>query len=388
MIHTPRTMGNAHKQKIIELLRREGDMSRADIARKLHLSSPAVTANITSLLECGMVTESGAGEAEYGRKPVLIGIDANFCDVLGIDIREKQVYAAAANFSGEFHARLVRDYCPGDGAGALLETICSMTDTLIADGSITKLAAIAVSVPGIVDQKAGKITLSTIVPDLDEIDFRGILQERYGVLVGMENDVDMAILGEAAEEGSRRDMFYLKVGGGAAARIMVNGSLLRGRTNTAGEIGYMLLDKNYCQTQFQSRGALEQEIFNSALDERYRRFQTHCSPQDYISLRRLTELADTGDAAAQAVLETVIDSVSRVVVNVEALLDIGYVVLGGDLEYLSSAHIAQMREFVGRYIPQPPEIVPCRLGALAEMKGCISSAIARINEEIDRYLVS
>ena len=211
MINTPSTIGNAHKQKILTLLRQEGKSSRAEIARHLHLSPPAVTGNIAPLLENGMLAETGVGSAELGRKPVMLEINPDFCDVIGIDIRERIIRVAAADFAGNIHTVKELARKTEDKADKLLQTIFESVDQLFTSNRNRIIAAIAVSVPGIVEQDSGKILLSTITDGWGEMNLKRELEQRYNVLVAIENDVNMAICGEAGLGSNDLDMIYIKV---------------------------------------------------------------------------------------------------------------------------------------------------------------------------------
>ena len=272
LVNTPKKMGDAHKRTMLKLLYEYESLSRAEIARLMNLSPPAVTSNISVMLEAGTIVQIGSGTSEFGRKPILISLNKKFRYVIGVDIREKKLYVVLADFAKTIIDTVELPSLAEQGAEKVIEQIKKSIDQLLEQNQIQdSLGVISIAAPGLVNSFTGQVEFSTVVTDLNEYNLQKILNEVYGVPVLVENDVDMAVKGEY-EEGrleNIKDMVYIKIGDGAAARIISNGKLLRGRGNAAGEIGYMLIDRSYFQNSFNARGALEKEICNSTINARY-----------------------------------------------------------------------------------------------------------------------
>ena len=390
-VNTPRKMGEAHKRSILMLLFEHETLSRAELSRLLKLSPPAVTANINVLLEAGMIRQIGAGTSDYGRKPILISLNNEFRYVIGVDIGEKQICVALSDFTKHIVDVLYTPSMTEKGAGMVIEqVIASIRAILVRNDKNIELGSIAVSAPGIINRVSGAVEFSTVVPDFKDYDLSGMLQEVFSVPVYIENDVDMAVCGEYQEgnHGDSEDLVYIKVGDGAAARIVSNGRLLHGRGNIAGEIGYMLLDRKHVRDSFHVRGVLEQEICNRTVDSIYRDKTGigHEMQEEYYSIEKMIALSEKGDVSAHEILQKILDDLSRVIVNLTAILDTGVIILGGDLEKLRAEHINEITEFVGRYVPYTPKIRISRFGQMAGIKGCITHAINEMLKEMGMFV--
>ena len=92
------------------------------------------------------------------------------------------------------------------------------------------------------------------------------LEARLGVPVAVENDVNVATLGAVALSGIR-DLVYLSIGTGLAAGLVLDGTLRRGATGAAGEIGHVPIDPLGAVCQCGQRGCLETVASGRALAE-------------------------------------------------------------------------------------------------------------------------
>lgn len=389
-INTPRMMGEAHKRSILKLLYEHETLSRAELARRLSLSPPAVTTNIGALLEAGMIVQVGSGSSEFGRKPILVSLNKEFIYVVGVDIREKLLYVSLADFAKNIVDVLEEPSLAEQGARAAIDQVVCCVKKLIERNGNRSIGAIAVSAPGIVNRSSGRVEFSTVIADLKDYDLCQILGSEFEVPILIENDVDMAVRGEY-QEGSHcacGNMVYLKIGDGAAARIIADGKLLHGGADAAGEIGYMLLDRNYTQEEFHTRGPLEKEICNSTIDRAYKmRTGREEGKEDvYFTLEKIIELSVQGDDCARQLRDEILNLLARAIVNISAIVNTEVVVLGGDLEMLSEAEISSLNHFVGAYVPYPPKIVISEFGQKAGIKGCIANAIDQILKEMGMYI--
>ena len=71
----PGDLGEANRMLILNRLRLNGSMSKADLARELGMSFPAISANVKILIEQGRVKESGEGDNSLGRKSTLLSFN-------------------------------------------------------------------------------------------------------------------------------------------------------------------------------------------------------------------------------------------------------------------------------------------------------------------------
>ena len=145
--------------------------------------------------------------------------------------------------------------------------------------------SVGLGIPGLVDVERGAVKHAVnLGVDGDWVPLRAELEARLGVPVAVENDVNVATLGAVALSGIR-DLVYLSIGTGLAAGLVLDGTLRRGATGAAGEIGHVPIDPHGALCQCGQRGCLETVASGRALAEawpsgraRHRR-RRRCSPR-------------------------------------------------------------------------------------------------------------
>src|SRR5262249_6840725 len=125
--------------------------------------------------------------------------------------------------------------------------------------------------PGVIDPPSGGIVIAPNIPGLDQLDVQGALRTRLGVEVAIENDVNLAAIGEHWCGGSRgADTFvFIALGTGIGMGLCADGRLLRGARGAAGEIAYLPVGGDPYDARGQRLGTLESAIGSAAITERY-----------------------------------------------------------------------------------------------------------------------
>src|SRR5262249_10494781 len=128
---------------------------------------------------------------------------------------------------------------PADTAEAAINAIAALHDSLLpAAGLDANLVdGTVVGVPGVVDAGRGQIHL-THFTDLEGRELRNELEERLGLTITLENDINLAALGEQWHGVARGvdDFVFLSVGTGLGVGLVLRGDLHRGRNGAAGEL--------------------------------------------------------------------------------------------------------------------------------------------------------
>jgi len=390
---TPKMLGDANKLTIINLLRRQGLISRAELAKKLGMTPPSVSNHIARLIEIGLVQIVGAGSAPLGRKPTMLSFNKEFQYVIGIDIGEGIIKLAIGNLTGEvaYSRKILID--AKISARRVLEAIISNTYVMLENAGIAleRAGVIVVSVPGIVDKESGAVKLSPVIENWEGVEIRSMLSEAFGKPILIRNDVDAATLGEhfAGRGKGCGNMLFIKMGIGMAARVMIAGSIYSGAHLSAGEIGYMLVDMRHAQESFCRRGALERVLCNDSIDKDYRkacaRAGIACDHPGMITMTKLLELEKGGDEIAGGILRYVMNYLAMALVNAISVLDVELIILGGDLEGLDEAHLQYVTQFAERHVPFVPMMTTSALGEMAGIVGCLYTGANYLSEEMYTY---
>src|ERR1700755_2062618 len=158
------------------------------------------------------------------------------------DLGGTKLAAALADAQGRIVAELTE---PTDkrGAAYVAEQIATCADKLAGTVGIevTQARHVMVGIPGAIDPRTGRVSLTPNIAGLEDFDVLGFLRGRFGPHVAIENDVNLAMLGEQAHGCARecRNAAFLSLGTGAGLGLLIDGRLFRGARGSAGEIADM-----------------------------------------------------------------------------------------------------------------------------------------------------
>lgn len=265
---TPREI---NRQIALNLVRERQPISRADLARHMKIGRGMVTSLIDELLADGVIYEGATIEAPRGRKPKMLYVRTHDRLVIAIDVRFSQTYVMLTDFAGtalalETFETIVE---PNDLVHELTRRIQRM---LRAQGGAGRCEGIGLVVPGMVDRQNGRVLNS---PQLGwkGVDIRDAFAKATGLPVHIENApiacaLSQLWLGQRGRDVPA-DFVYVTVGDGVGAGVVVNGEVVRGPGNTAGEFGHVPLDLDGPICLCGSQGCLEAYTSNLATLARY-----------------------------------------------------------------------------------------------------------------------
>ena len=360
---TPPLLKNLNERTVLDAIRSYAPVSRAEISRRVGISKPTVSLALQTLLDARLVREAepdGDGPS-YGAvffEPVP---DAAF--VLGLDVGARFVRGALCDLTGDVRAR--RDVeLPERTAAAALDAISSLADTLVGAAAADALIdGVVVGVPGAV--AGGSIALAANVTGLEGDVFARELEARLGRPVTIENDINLAALGEQWRGIARGvdDFVFLSIGTGLGAGLVLRGELHRGLNGAAGELDYARVglteDIDPCA------GALCELAARTA---RGRRTVLE-APYD---TRLIFAAARAGDAVA---VEVVAEEARRIALHVApivAVADVALVVLGGGIGANGDLLYDGIRSLLAEWLPKPPRLEASSLGDAAVLTGALS----------------
>lgn len=230
-----------NRASVLQVLFRSGPTSRAQLSRITGLTRASTSAVVEQLINDGLVEELGA-EARSGRagKPAtLLGLQENGNTVIAVDLSESnQVTTMAMALSGRIIDETVRpfDLPKGDAGVDAVEALCR---DLIA-GVDGKPIGIGIATPGICTPEGVVVA----APNLGwfDVPLAERLRDSLGVPVFVANDASCAALGEFTFGGATsEDVEVVLIGKGVGAGMIINGSLVHGSHNAAGEIGHVTI---------------------------------------------------------------------------------------------------------------------------------------------------
>ncbi|MFN2566616.1 MAG: ROK family protein, partial [Gemmatimonadaceae bacterium] len=287
-------------------------ISRADLARQMGIGRGMVTALVSELLAEGAVYEGATVDAPRGRRPKMLHVRTHDRLVVAVDVRFSRTYVMLADFGGS--AIALDTFETVVSPSALVKAIASRVRRLLrVHSAVGRCEGVGLVVPGMVDQHTGRVLNA---PQLGwrDVDIRDELASATGRPVHIENaPIACALarmwLGHRGSGDVPTDFVYVTVSDGVGAGVVVNGAVVRGSANTAGEFGHVPLALDGPTCLCGARGCLEAFTSNLATLSRY--LGHEFSPAGARALLRSTGLTITdviafaraGEAKAVAALE-------------------------------------------------------------------------------------
>jgi predicted NBD/HSP70 family sugar kinase len=364
---------------VVERLLRDRSVSRAEIARSTGLSKQTISEVMRDLERDGWVHEDGQIQGSVGRSAVTYALRPDAAFVLGIDLGGTKLHIALADLHGEIVAESIEP-TSCDGGAAVVAQIERMKDALLEQASVPaqRLRGGVMGSPGMVDPASGSIVIAPNIPGLDSLDVRAALRERLGIDIAIENDVNLAAIGEHWRGNSRRarSFAFIAVGTGIGMGIFSDGYLVRGARGAAGEIAYLPLGGDPYDARGLRYGTLETAIGSVGIIERY--VGLGGSPGS--TVRDVFDRLDIEEAA-----RITIDEVSRIlttaILAVHSILDSEIIILGGSIGARPELKL-RIDEHLGRCMREPVRIELSALGNRATLIGAIGSALDLVHRSL------
>lgn len=253
-------MKSINRSLILNIIREKGPISRADIAKLTKLTPPTVSSFVKELLQAEIVIERNLGESSGGRKPTLLTLSENMFHVIGMDVGSQNIKTILTSITGKVIKKSVVPLPAQTTNETLLSLMIDSVSGILDHTKIDeeKIVGIGVSMHGIVDVEQGS---SVFAPNLNlqDIPIKRVLEERFNMMVKVENDGRAMSLGELwFGNGAGIDSFVcINVGRGIGAGIIINGKLYHGSHFISGEIGHMIIDIDGPQCTCGNYGCLQ-----------------------------------------------------------------------------------------------------------------------------------
>jgi predicted NBD/HSP70 family sugar kinase len=356
--------------------------TRAELIKATGLSAPTVGSLVSHLGRIGLIRDLGTGPSRGGRRPASMEFNARHGFAAGIDLGPTKTRLAVADLRGERLAHRVIPTPSGVGPTVLLTRLAAALRGLLREAKVPsdRLLAVGAGAPGAVDWRRGTVVaLASNLEGWSNVPMAEILRKALDAPVLVENDVNLAVLGERWRGAARghETCAFITIGTGIGAGVVVDGALHRGHHFLAGEIAYMCMGAEYVDQHFPG-GCLETLAGLKALAARWRRGAGTDPGRD---VTELFEAAHNGDREARSAVREVAALVSIATANLSLALDPSLIVLGGALV----AHqplVDEVRRIVGQILPTPTELVVSTLGTDAPLWGALLLATNEARERL------
>lgn len=304
--------------------------------------------------------------------------------VLGFDMGGTKTYAALANLDGELlaeeHAPTVR----WRGQPDYGQQFVRLRDVLLLRTGLSAglIAGVGVAVAGIMDPQTNRVFMCPNLSDND-FDLQTLMEDALGVPARIENDVNLAAVGEHWRGAALvcPNFVFLAIGTGIGAGVFINGQLYRGAHNAAGEAGHLYVH-GMESIGADGLGVLERRASGRGIAMLARQKLARNTMQtglreDDTSAATVLRAAATGDPLAESLLDETLTTLALGLANIAFLLDPEIIVIGGGVGSTGDALLAPLRERLAALLVHPvaPRLELSQLGVKAQLHGAIRYAL-------------
>ncbi|MET7573917.1 ROK family transcriptional regulator [Streptomyces sp. NPDC005492] len=385
---SPSTARAINDRLALRLLQHEGPLTAGQLKQLTGLSRPTVADLVERLTASGLIEMVGeSGEQRRGPNARLYGIVANRAHLAALDVRMEGVSVLVSDLVGRVLAEASVPIDGDSGTGPAVEQAVALVERAAKEAGAEHLHTVGIGAPGLIDPATGELRDTTGLPEWHRR-LVAALQERLpDARVVVENETNLAALAEQRDGAARdRDTFVLVwLGMGIGAAIVLDGTLRRGASGGAGELGFLpvpgtrgLPSATDCEGGFHSLAGA------GAVLELAREHGVLGAGGAAEAVRwAVTEVAGPERTVATRFLDALADRVALGVASVVALLDPGCVVLGGEVGQAGGDELAvRVAERIGRMSPLPAEVRPSVLGGAAVLRGALLTAQDGAQDEL------
>ncbi len=356
-------------------------VSRADLARLTGLQPSTVSVITGQLIDEGWVLPGTLGRLPRGRRPTFVTLNDKHV-ALAIDLRPELANLAVVDINGKMLSRDTVAYPMQNVSKAevkkTVQNIAKAARTLRAALSDRVFQGVGVSVSGRVDQKTHQVLFSPNVP-WTQIDLHGELQKVLESPTEMENAANACLLAERwfGNFGDAQNMIAVSVSEGIGTGLMVDGRLVRGHHDMAGEFGHMPLEESGPVCGCGNTGCWETFASNRA-GLRYYREQVPDSSLS--SFQELLSLAKQGDVRALRSIDKMTTYLARGLTMLVAGLAPEVIIVVGDCTALwpRISPLLESRLIAKSFTPHTPRVVAATDGDAARLRGAAALVLHKV----------
>jgi len=329
---------------------------------------------VENLIDENLVKEIGESEWSGGRPRTMVGLNTEDQLAVSVDLSGDVINGAITNLNGDmlYEESVSQKKLVGNSA---YQAVCKLIEKLITKGKTYKkdIKGIGVGVPGITEHMTGKVIYA---PSLEwkDMDLKDSLEEMFDMPVVVDNDVNMAALGELwfGKGQGTSNMVLMNIGTGVGMGIILNNALYRGSNEAAGEIGYVIPKKSMLKNNYPEYGALEYLIAGVGIEKQARQAQKDRLEKEQIKNIRCEDVfaacRDSQEWACK-IVDDFVDYLSMAIITASAILNPEVFIISGKIAKNADMFIDRLNENIIGKLPNVPRIEISELNKKAYVLG-------------------
>ncbi len=365
---------------VLGAVSRGGPLTRAALAELTGLTKSTVSKLVGDLVDAGLLAETGPARAgERGRPGVDVVLSGARIASLGLEINVDYLAVRVLDLTGAVRFAARRDR---DNRGSRPKRVLAELQAL-AEEAITEARRLGLDLAGAVLAVSGPVGAGVLfsAPNLGWQDVRAADLLRLPVPVELDNEANLAALGELWYGDGERDFLYVSGEVGIGAGLVVNGELFAGSRGLAGELGHVVVTPGGPDCRCGGNGCLETYAGQEAL----------LAAGNAPTVAALLAALDRGDGVALAACAAAGRALGVALTSAVNLLDLDRIVLGGVFTqlypWLAEPVAEVLATRLGGLRGAPPVLTASRLGGDAATLGAAGRVVHRVLADPAPFLV-
>jgi len=368
------TARGINRNIVLELIRANQPLSRADLSRRSGLQRSTVSQIVEQLIRENWVREGGVASLARGRHPTLLGLNEDLM-VIAVDLHPKLATVAMVDLNGRLLSRSQVPLTSKPGASTRLITDC--IKRMRTDFSGKSIEGIGIGLPGRFDPGTQRMVFA---PNLNwsDFDLKKEIEKETGLTVEMENAATACLLAELlfGRLNGIHDAVLVTVSEGVGTGVFANGQVIAGHRGMAGEFGHISRDPSGIRCACGKRGCWETLASCNAALRYYREI---LPTADAVTFHGLLNKAEEGDQnAAQALAKQALQ-IGRGLGPIIAGLSPSVILIAGDITsaWYRFGPIIEKEVAALTLAGSPAKVLPTHDGDIARLRGAAALVFQR-----------
>lgn len=365
-----------NQQRLMKIVSEQNPIGIPQLIKLSGLSRPTVDLIVSVFVENGLIRESGYTHGRPGRKAALYELNPGTGFGVGVDLGGSKIACAIADIGGKILADNYELIDPKDGSvvvAQIVESINAVAKKAKIDPK--KIKQISIGTPGILGSD-GKLSLGANVSNLEGMHLQSTLSKLFGVEVDVENDLNLAAVGEFLHGAAKETLNFalIQLGTGIGAGVFIDGQLIRGAKGGAGEIAFLPLFGDLNDSWSVENGLLESVVGTKGIIRRFIQLSKHSSE---ITVKEIFELAKNGDANAITVVDDIGKYLGYACASLTAIADPELIIIGGGIGS-NPVLLPIIKKWANKLLPFEVKISSTQLDVRAGVIGAAAFAAEKI----------
>ncbi|GAB3601059.1 ROK family protein [Microbacterium tumbae] len=349
------------RSAVLDMIRSSGTVSRIELAEMSGLTATSITRIVKSLIDEGLVVETGYGDSTGGKRPSLLELNRSARYAVGVSLDEARLSYVVADLGGSVVGQLATPGIAQKPPSETVPRIALELEQLFEHLGIPVEAVVGIGVAGAgLDLRSGGEGLSLTAEEWESYPVQSVLETATGLPTVRENDAACAALAQywVGQIPATDDFATLYMTSGFGFGLVSGGTLSRGASSNVGEIGHMVLDLDGPQCWCGARGCLEalaapRAIIATAIADAPLRVEMGIVG-DEAHLRRdfdaIARAAARGEDRCLAIIERSAKHVAMALLSAVNLLDLDRLFLAGPgFADAGAIYVSRIRETMAAY---------------------------------------